>query len=141
MKKFIFLVVTLIYGFALSAQKHTVSGHLLDADNGEAMISATVYVKEIATGTLTNTYGFYSITLDPGTYEFTYSYLGYDDLTQVINLTENISLDIELNTSSEVIDEVVVTAAKEVKDANVESTEMSKINLHIKAIQKTCAFR
>lgn len=80
----------------ISAQKFTISGHVLDASNGEALISSTVYVENFRTGTLTNTYGFYSITLDQGDYDLSFSYLGYNDLKRSVALTEDITMDIEI---------------------------------------------
>ncbi|MBY0433150.1 MAG: carboxypeptidase-like regulatory domain-containing protein, partial [Cyclobacteriaceae bacterium] len=48
--------------------KFTINGTIKDASNGEALIGATVYIKEIKNGATTNEYGFYSITLPPATY-------------------------------------------------------------------------
>jgi len=63
MKTTFYLLLTILFSASIHAQTYTISGYLKDASNGEAMISATVYVAEISSGTLTNTYGFYSITL------------------------------------------------------------------------------
>ena len=44
-----------------------------DAGSGEALIAATVYVKELGVGTQTNTYGFYSISMPVGSYTINFS--------------------------------------------------------------------
>lgn len=136
LKKITLLFLTLFIGTIATAQKHTISGYIKDASNGEALIGANVYVKEIASGTVTNTYGFYSITLEEGAYNLTFSYLGFDDIEKPLSLKENIKLEIELGTSSVMIEEVVISAKKEDLDANVESAEMSKVELDIETIQK-----
>ena len=42
----------------VSAQKYTISGYIRDASSGEELINATIYVKQLKTGAVTNGYGF-----------------------------------------------------------------------------------
>ncbi|HOO11238.1 MAG TPA: carboxypeptidase-like regulatory domain-containing protein, partial [Cyclobacteriaceae bacterium] len=65
-----FLVI--VPSISHAQDKLTINGYVRDASNGEALIGATVYVKEINNGVVTNVYGFYSITLDPGAYTVNY---------------------------------------------------------------------
>ena len=58
-------------------QKFTISGYVKDASNGESSIGANVYVKELLKGGNTNQYGFYSITVEKGTYHIVVSYVDY----------------------------------------------------------------
>ena len=53
------------------------SGYIKDAATGETLIGATVYAKELRVGTITNVYGFYSLSLPPGHYNLNVSYVGY----------------------------------------------------------------
>ena len=59
--------LTLLIGWFITSlangQNLTISGYMKDASNGEALIGATVFVKELETGNVTNVYGFYSITI------------------------------------------------------------------------------
>ncbi len=119
-------------------EKVTLSGYVRDDANGESLIGATVYVKDISNGTVTNVYGFYSITVPSGDYEVSYSYIGYQSVSQQISLTENVRLDVELVSDSKQLEEVVVTA--DGIDANVRSTEMSVNKLDINTIKKIPAF-
>ena len=64
----IIILVCLSFSNLVVAQKSTLSGYLKDALNGEGLIGANVYVKELKVGNSSNTYGFYSITLNPGEY-------------------------------------------------------------------------
>jgi len=74
------LSLTVVFGYAEGDEnlvKATLSGHIHDKSTGEDLIGATVYVKEIKSGTTSNLYGFYSISLNPGQYSVVYSYVGY----------------------------------------------------------------
>ncbi|KXK28830.1 MAG: TonB-dependent receptor plug [Bacteroidetes bacterium OLB12] len=71
------LLILLLPLYSFSQNRATVSGYLKDAANGEALIGATIYVKSLSTGATTNVYGFYSLTLEPGNYEVSFSYIGY----------------------------------------------------------------
>ncbi|MBO5678481.1 MAG: carboxypeptidase-like regulatory domain-containing protein, partial [Bacteroidaceae bacterium] len=64
------------------AQYYTVSGYVTDAAAEETMIGATLYDHTSANGTVTNAYGFYSLTLPLGAVELTASYVGYAPQTK-----------------------------------------------------------
>jgi TonB-dependent Receptor Plug Domain. len=130
------LLLTSLTGFA--QEKLTINGYIKDAANGEALIGATVYARSIKSGTTTNVYGFYSLTLPAGTYDFEFSYLGYSAQSKSLTLTENLRLDIELNEEGAQLEEVVVKADKE--EEGVKSLEMSTNRLDIKTITKIPAF-
>ncbi|MDX5348215.1 MAG: carboxypeptidase-like regulatory domain-containing protein, partial [Hymenobacteraceae bacterium] len=78
------LLMSLFTGLPAQAQeKVTLSGYLKDKASGEGLIGATVSVKELAdTGTGTNEYGFYSLTVPKGTYTFVFSYIGYNPVSR-----------------------------------------------------------
>ncbi len=123
----------------LSAQeKVTLNGYIKNESDGEALIGATVYVEELKTGTSTNIYGFYSITLPPGTYTIQYRYISFLTQVKTIDLSEAQRLDVELVTESKQLDEIVITS--EALDANVSDVEMSVEKLDIKTIEKIPAF-
>ena len=58
----------------------TVSGHVRDAQ-GETLINATVYDLTTHQGTLTNEYGYYSLTLPEGEHQLRITYVGYEQQT------------------------------------------------------------
>src|SRR5690606_7489343 len=102
-----------------SGDKFTVSGYVGDAEAGESLIGANVYVQnQPSTGTITNAYGFYSISLEAGEHTLVFSYLGYEKLEQNVQLTENTRLNISLREGVS-IEEVVVKASAQSR--NVES--------------------
>ena len=58
---------------AWSQEKVTLSGYIKDASNGETLIGATAYVRETQQGVTSNEYGFYSLSLLPGSYTIEYA--------------------------------------------------------------------
>lgn len=137
--RLLLLSALLFFEIKLYAQeKVTINGYVKDAANGEDLFGANVLVRELGTGAVTNFYGFYSITLSPGTYTLEYRYVGYETLVKTIDLSENIRLDVEIVSEQQQLEEVVVSAERE--DANVTSTEMSVAKLDIQTITKMPAF-
>lgn len=92
----------------------TISGNIVDLKTGESQIGATIYINELKSGSITNAYGFYSITIPQGTYHFTYSYIGYKDVQHEIKLTQNMELNIMLDEDTELLQELVIIASESV---------------------------
>lgn len=105
-----------------------------DIENGETLIGSFVYLSENGASTVSNEYGFYSITVEGGSYTLNGTYLGYKDNIQAINLDQNRTINLDLNPDANTLDEVIVTA--EEIDRNVRSLEMSVNKLDIKTLQK-----
>lgn len=118
------------------SQQFTVSGSITDLKNGEDLFGASVVVKELTnTGAQANVYGFYSLSLPKGKYTLVYRYSGYEDVEKAIDLSENITLNIELGVSADVqqIEEVVITSKKE--NENITSSQMEVTRLDPKSIE------
>lgn len=127
--KFLYLllwVILLAFTNQLQAQKITLSGYVKDSATGETLIGAVVKNPEGNLGTVTNTYGFFSISFPENTPYFICSYLGYK--AQKITLNgKSITYQISLIRQNLEEKEVVINAER--LDKNVRSTEMSKIEL------------
>ena len=116
----------------------TLSGYLKNKANGEALIGATVYIPELKTGVITNPYGFYSISVAPGNYSVSFSFIGYQTQSPSINLTTSQQFNLMLEEETKQIDEVVVTGEK--KNRNVENLQMSMEKVQVKMIRKLPSF-
>ncbi len=135
MPRLICVVVSLFLFYqGLAQDKFTINGYIKDASNGEALIGATVFIKEIRSGATTNEYGFYSITLPPATYSVNYSYIGFQPISKTVELNQNTQISVELQAETEQLEEVVVRG--EIEQANVQNTEMSTNKLEMKTILK-----
>ena len=133
MKKLLIgLVIIFISLNSWSQKKYTISGHIND-ESGEELIGATVYVENTKTGTATNTYGFYSITLPEGNYQIVFSYLGHNNQLQSLQLNQNQVVNITLTQASKTIEEVTISAKR--KNDNIIRTEMSTMKMQAKEIK------
>ena len=114
--------------------RFTISGTIREASSNETLIGVTVAFPQLKTGAITNEYGFYSISLPEGEYNVIVSYLGYQELTQNINLNENLNLDFDLLEKTEQLSEVVVT--ENVERLNIRKPQMSVAGLQVKTIKQ-----
>ena len=131
----IFTISFLLFSlFSFTQEKFTLSGIITDKNNNETLIGVALIVEELKTGTSTNEYGFYSITLPKGTYSIRISYLGYTDYTTSIELNENIKKNFSLIESEQILQEIVVTDTP--NKINIKSPEMSVNKLSINTIKK-----
>jgi hypothetical protein len=129
--------ILLLFLLLLSADmdgKVVVSGYVRDSATGEELIGANVAILETGSGTVTNTYGYYSLSLDPGFYTLVYSYVGYVSEKHSLRLGEDLELNIELSESLQELDEVTVTA--EAGNANITRMETGSTQLPIQSIRK-----
>ncbi|WP_289055607.1 TonB-dependent receptor [Carboxylicivirga marina] len=124
----------LISASSYAQNKFTISGEVTDAETGEALIGVTIYTADKTVGTMTNTYGFYSLTLPEGEQTVLYSFVGYQTQQRDIKLTANQSIKIQLAVNETALNEVVVSAEK--KDKNIAATQMTGEKLDMKTIDK-----
>lgn len=100
---------------ASGQNRYTVNGTIRDKNSGEALIGASVSLLETKTperGILSNSYGFYSVTAPAGHYTLLITFSGYQPDSLAIDLTDNLTLPIELATAAGQLAEVVVSAQK-----------------------------
>lgn len=108
---------------------YTISGIVKDSATGETLPYASIGIEGTNCGTVTNQYGFYSITLVEGIYTMVSKYLGYDENKRKIILDQNFRLNIEMSFKSQQVEEVVVSARKNgLKDIE---RRMSKIDIKV----------
>ena len=122
----------------LKAIRFTLNGYVKDSLSGETIIGATISVNGQSKGVASNQYGFYSITLDEGSYTITTSHVSYLGKSVTINLRDNQSHNFDLVSKSASIGEVIVYSRK--RDGNVKNAQMGKIDLSINQIRNIPAF-
>ncbi|MGH2553052.1 MAG: carboxypeptidase-like regulatory domain-containing protein, partial [Chitinophagaceae bacterium] len=116
----------------------TLNGYVKDSLSGETIIGATISINGQSKGVASNQYGFYSITLDPGTYTISVSHISYLGKSLVIDLNINQTFNFEMLSKSAINDEVVVYSKR--RDANVKNAQMGKMDLTISQIRNIPAF-
>ena len=108
---------------------------MLDSQSNELIIGSSVIVEGLNIGTITNSYGFFSITIEEGNYNIRIQNLGFKDNTQNINLNKNLSLNIYLNEKVESLNEVIVIENSE--DIDIDLPVLSLNILSGKTIRQT----
>ena len=125
-----FLFVT----FSVTAQEQvTLSGYVKDVNSGEALIAANVYFPELFNGTISNDYGFYSITLPKGRHEMIVTYVGYQPLQRTLEINSDTTLELELQPDLVEMEEVVVRSNSATR--NVHRIQMSANKLSMEAVR------
>jgi len=130
----IVLAAGMISATAWSQEKVTLNGFIKDGANGEELIGVTVYIPQLKAGTITNAYGFYALTVPPGTYEVQYSFVGFKSQVVTVELRSDVSRNVELQTEATVMDELVISDKP--IDENVMSVQMSKNTLNMAQVRK-----
>jgi len=103
-----------------------------DAESGERLIGATVFLPQLQKGTTSNQYGFYSLSLPADSVSIIFSYTGYARKQEQLLLNGNLRLDVEL-TSNTLLKEVEVTASPE--ETQIERVQMSLHKLPMQTIE------
>ena len=118
----------------LSQEKITLSGTVYDDANNETLIGVSIYISELNSGTTTNEYGFYSITIPKGNYKLQLSYLGYTTIIETLDLLEKTSKNFKLIEESESLDEIIIES--NVEKLNLKTPQMSVNNLSSSSIKQ-----
>ena len=116
----------------LTAQHYTVSGYVTDASAEETMIGSTLYDSTSGSGTVTNAYGFYSLTLPKGAVNITASYVGYTSQKHNFTLSRDTVINFALHTHSE-LDEVTIVGNR--LDLGVRGSQLSAVDIPIAQIK------
>ncbi|MFN3529767.1 MAG: TonB-dependent receptor [Bacteroidia bacterium] len=126
-KNLLFAILLLAVGNVFGQNKKvTLSGYIKEAGSGETLIGANVYLPDLKTGTTTNAYGFYSLTIPAGEYVFRFSYVGYQAQEIKINLLKNQVFDVNLIPATN-LEEIVVTDDRLIRQS--ENPQMSVVEL------------
>jgi hypothetical protein len=137
MKKnnFLILLFFLVFTVAFSQEKVTLSGIVKDQKSNETLIGVTISFQNSTTTrtSLTNEYGFYSITLPKGEYRIEINSLSFDGFSEVITLESNTKKDLFLIEKSNEIEQVVVAGNS--KKLQIDKPEMSVNKLTISQIK------
>ncbi len=113
--------------------KHTISGYITDRNSGEGLIAANIVDLRSGKGTVTNTYGFYSLTVPGDSLAIGISYIGYQTQVIPLDLQDDMTLDISLSDET-TLEAVEIVAEKSEKIE--EKTEMSTIRVPVAQLKK-----
>lgn len=141
MKRIIRLVLSLLFLPLIGlAQQPSVqlSGYVFDADTKEALIGVTIQNLGDKSGTVTNNYGYYTLTV-PANQEvrLRISYIGFEPIEQSIEIGASTRQNFELTEAIESLDEVVVLGSH---TTELRTLETGRIKLTGDDIRKAPTF-
>lgn len=111
----IFSVLVFLQLTLLLYSQNSIKGVVTDADNGESVIGCNIILQGTTIGTVTDFDGNYEIKDIPaGSYNIIFSFISYNKSIQKVEIGKNteFKLDVKLSSSSQVIQDVVVTAKR-----------------------------
>ncbi|HOS71323.1 MAG TPA: SusC/RagA family TonB-linked outer membrane protein [Bacteroidales bacterium] len=107
-KLLMFFTIFLMICASALAQERTISGMITSAEDGSALPGVNVRVQGSSIGTISDAQGRYSIRVPSGFNTIEFSFIGMESRVVTIGISDNI--DIAMESSSQLLDEVVVTA-------------------------------
>jgi len=133
MKKTIKFITTCLLVFCIFENNYAqtiINGTVTDAKSGETLIGATVLAKESGKGVVSDFDGNYEITLDNGTHQLIFSYIGYEDIPKAITVNgeERLTLNVKMGEGMSILDVVTVTGSQVEKRLTEETVSIDVIS-------------
>lgn len=94
----------------------TIDGYLRNEINGEPLIGASVFIKELTIGVITDPFGYYSFTLPKGNHTIRFQYIGMKDASRQVQAYADGRLDLNMKADLVSLKEVVVKAERDKVD-------------------------
>lgn len=116
------------------SQEYTIGGTVEDVNSQEKLIGVNIFISELNKGVTTNSYGYFMFNVPAGTYEISFSFIGYETLIKKVRVEKNLNNITQLTPALEVLDEVII--AKNKQQVTIEGTEMSTNTLQGATIKK-----
>lgn len=131
------LLLLVLFFKPIFSQEYTIHGYIQDSESKEKLLGVNVYETDQFTGTTTNNFGFYSLTLPAGKHTIVYSFVGFQSDTLEVSLNSDTTITINLKNSLTLSEfELVATEQEKVN----ETTQMSTIKVPIRMVEKLPVF-
>ena len=134
-------ITKLLIGFFLLAgstitlaQDYSITLNLIDEDSNEPLSGVTVIISPCNCGGISNNGGIFTKKLTKGSYNLSIEYLGYRGKKIKVELSNNQTLNIEMQVEEQQLSEVILLAQK--RNQNVESSQMGVLELNIRDLIK-----
>ncbi|CAL2089898.1 TonB-dependent receptor [Tenacibaculum sp. 190524A02b] len=123
--KTVAFLMVLFVSSIINAQNFTLSGKVVDKKQ-QGLEGATIAVKTLKKGTITDFEGGYKLSLPKGKHLITISYVGFNTLEKEITITSNQNVTFELNSEDNLLEEVLVSAVRVKANAPIAHSNLSK---------------
>ncbi len=129
----VFLFSLYILPLTCLAQRYTISGYVIDKNSGEYLIGASVYDTLSCFGTITNKYGFFTISIVKSNLCcLRVSYVGYESYYQSFFSKNDTTIFIKLVAGKNLQEVMIVSSQKEKLE---QRTEISKVEIPLQQIK------
>lgn len=115
---------------SLAAYSQGIKGNIRSS-NGEALPFATIYVRNLATGTTSNDNGYFEYPLPAGKYDLVFQYLGYKSVVKFVEVSNGFTeVNIQLQPQTIVLRDVEIRAGKEDPAYTIMRKAIAKAKFH-----------
>ncbi len=112
--------------------KSVLYGYITDAQSGETLPGASIYLTESpSTGAVSNIHGYFSLSVPNGNHQITISYIGYEPVLKLIDADSDRRLNIQLTQSASTLEEIVVIG----RNTDIENLNIGSFDLDVKSIK------
>jgi len=112
----------------------------IKAEDGTPLAYATIYVKQIETGVASDLNGRYEVSLEPGTYDVLWQYLGYESVIRKVEVKDEWTvIDVTMKTHVVVLQGVTVRAGKEDPAYTIMRKAIAKAKFHTQQLDSYTA--
>ena len=113
-------------------------GRLLDAEMQSPMVGARIWVVGTERGVISDSRGEFELRLAAGAHKLRVSLLGYEEITENINIYSDGEIVLQISQEAITLDEVLLEA--EAADANVSSVQLGISKIDVSVMKKLPAF-
>lgn len=118
--------------------KAVVKGRLVDENDNEPIIGATIFFPDLEIGLASDAEGGFEVEIPTGAYEMNVQYVGYQEIVEVVQVFSDGEINLKMATDAVQLQEVVVEAQG--PDANVQNAQIGVERLDVGEIKKLPAF-
>lgn len=122
------IVFAICFGFAINSysQKLTINGYVNDSTSGEHLPGASIYDLTNKSGTNSNFYGYYNLTVQKGEISIVTKVMGFQPDTLKLMILKDTTINIHLHPVNTQLEEVVVSSSR---DEHLDISQTNKITL------------
>lgn len=133
------LLISVLVFASLQAFAGGIKG-VVKSEDGTMLAFASIYVKQLGTGTTTNQDGYYELSMPAGRYEFVFQYMGYESQVHTLDIGSDFTeLNVILRTQVIVLQNVTVRAGKEDPAYTIMRKAIAKAKYHTQFVDSYSA--
>lgn len=127
--KFLLLSLILFSSTSIFAQKYKIFGTVKSSSNEEVLMGANIYLKGTSIGAAADEKGHYEIYAEKGKYTILCSFIGFETVTEEIDLTNNMELNFELKDRLFTLNVTVISERARERETPVAFSDVPKAKM------------